>query len=72
MPTGAAQLASNDILIAWEACAEIAGVLWPTEGLPADHWWQSPLGRVMARTFEIDDAEPINQKRAASMLGVNR
>ena len=67
----AAQLASDDLALARVSCAEVGGVLWPNGGLPADHWWQSPLGRVMAGTFEMDDAEPVNQKGAAAMLGVN-
>ena len=68
----AAQFASNDLALAREACAEVASVLWPDAGLPVDHWWRSPLGRVMARTFETDDTEPVNQKVAAVMLGVHR
>ena len=68
----AAQLASQDLRRAREACAELAGVLWPGGGLPRIIGGGSPLGRVMARTFGTDDAEPINQKRAAVMLGVHR
>lgn len=70
-----AQLASDDDRLAAQTCIDVMNTLWP-HGAPEQvndaEWWQSPLGRLCARSLGRDDAESVSQYVAAAMLGVTR
>ena len=36
-----------------------------------DTWWQTPLGKVAARSVEADDSEAVTPRTAARMLGIS-
>lgn len=71
-----AELAQDDdAQLAAEACLSVLSVLWPNAS-PEDcgraDWWQTPLGRLCARSLGRDDSESVTQSVAAAMLGVTR
>lgn len=64
-----------DDRLAAEACLTVMCLLWP-HASPEDcghaDWWQTPLGRLCARSLGRDDAESVTHSVAAAMLGVQR
>lgn len=64
---------SVDDRLAGEACLTVMSVLWP-RCAPEDagwaDWWQTPLGRLCARSLGRTDSESVSHSVAASMLGV--
>lgn len=71
-----AQLAQDDDdRLAAQTCIDVMCVLWP-HAAPEDcgraDWWQTPLGRLCARSLGRDGAEEVSHSVAAAMLGVTR
>jgi hypothetical protein len=67
----AAQLAQEaDDRLAAQACVDVMCALWPETGPPPE-WWQTPVGRLCARSAGADD-EVVTHAVAAAMLGVQR
>jgi len=57
------------------AASAVMAALWPhaaPEDVGRADWWQTPLGRVCARSLGRDDAESVTQEVAAAMLGLAR
>lgn len=71
-----AELAQDDDdRLAGEACLTVMGVLWPhcaPEHCGRADWWQTPLGRLCARSIGRHDGEAVSHSVAAAMLGVTR
>lgn len=75
-PLLAGQLCQDqDDRLAAEAVIDVMGALWPhgsPEHVGEAGWWQSPLGRMCARSLGRTDSEAVTQHVAASMLGITR
>lgn len=67
----AAQLCSDDDDLAAETVIDVMHALFPTDE-PEPEWWQTPVGRVVARSVDADDTEAVTHSVAAAMLGVAR
>lgn len=65
----------GDDRLAAQTCIDLMCVLWP-HAAPEDcgraDWWQTPLGRLCARSLGRDDARAVSHSVAAAMLGVTR
>lgn len=57
--------------IAAETAQDVMCGLWPRSD-PPDEWWQTPLGRAVARSVGLDSSEAVSASVAAAMLGVSR
>jgi hypothetical protein len=67
----AAQLAQDeDDRLSAQTVIDLAGVAWDVNPDPA--WWQTPVGRLVARSVGRDDTEAVTQEVAGAMLGVTR
>lgn len=64
-------LLSPDDDEAAEMAVDVMAALWPRTD-PDPSWWQTPLGRVLARSVGADDVEAVTHSVAAAMLGVTR
>lgn len=62
-------VSSDDI--AAETAQDIMCGLWP-QADPPPEWWQTPLGRAVARSYGIGGSEAVSAAVAGSMLGVTR
>lgn len=63
----------DDDRLAAEACLSVMSALWPhclPERCGRADWWQTPLGRLCARSAGRDDAEAVTHSVAAAMLGM--
>lgn len=65
-----AMLGSDDDHAAAEAVVDLALLAHGDADIP-DAWWQTPLGKVTARSVEADDAEAVTPRAAARMLGIS-
>lgn len=67
-PLIAHQLAQeDDDRLAAETVVDVLSAL----GEPDPEWWQTPVGRLCARSLGHDDAEAVTRSMAAAMLGVH-
>lgn len=70
-PMLAAQLLQeDDDRLSAQTVIDLMSALWPRSD-PDPDWWQTPLGRVCARSFGRDDAEAVSHSVAAAMLGLH-
>jgi hypothetical protein len=67
----AAELCSNDDRTAAGATQLVMLARWPDDTEPPPVWWQTPVGRLAARSVG-DHGEAVTQHVAAAMLGVAR
>jgi hypothetical protein len=66
------QLDVDPDAIAAETAIDVMCALWPRDSQPPHDWWRTPLGRVLARSAGMNDAEAVSASVAAAMLGVTR
>lgn len=74
-PMLAHQLQDADDRLAAETVIDLMTALWPhaaPEHVGRADWWQTPLGRLCARSLGRSDSESVTQHVAAAMLGVTR
>lgn len=70
----AAQLLGRDQSLATSTACRLLAALYPSDG-PFEAppgWWQSPLGRVVARRVGHPGAERVSAAEAGTMLGITR
>jgi hypothetical protein len=58
--------------VAAETTIDLMCALWPRGSQPPPEWWRTPVGRAIARSAGMDDAEAVSASVAAAMLGVSR
>jgi hypothetical protein len=58
--------------VAAETTIDLMCALWPRGSQPPPEWWRTPVGRAIARSVGMDDAEAVSASVAAAMLGVSR
>lgn len=70
----AAQLLGRDEREAVYAAARIVAALYPGDRVfdPAEDWWRTPLGRVVARRVGHPGKAQLSYSEAAAMLGITR
>ena len=64
------QLAAEDERLAGQTVTDLAGVGWDLN--PAPEWWQTPLGRLVARQVAHASTDTVTLAYAGLMLGVGR
>ncbi|WP_283136712.1 hypothetical protein [Rhizohabitans arisaemae] len=70
----ASELLGDDDQTAGFTAIRLVGTLYPSDGPfdPPARWWQTPLGRTVARRVGHPAAEAVSYSVAGAMLGVTR
>ncbi|AHH96446.1 hypothetical protein GCM10010174_75490 [Kutzneria viridogrisea] len=69
----AAQLLDGTDAVAWQRLSTLLAALHPADEFdPPVRWWQTPLGRLVARRFGYPGREHVSFPVAGAMLGVTR